>query len=261
MIKTEYNIIAPINLTIALVTDLHEHNPEAVLEIIKEVKPDVIAIAGDTLERHEFGEDLDKGDRSMISRLICRGIHVADRILGTATRRKKDICVEHGYRLLKEAAKIAPVVMSLGNHELYLTEEDREVVKEAGVHLLNNEFVKIGDVLFGGLTSKQMTGEYDLEFLEKFSSFSDYKVLLCHHPEYYDDLKSYDIDLVLSGHCHGGQIRIKNRGVFAPGQGLFPKYHHGIFDRMIVSAGTANTATIPRWGNPCEVVVVNLHQS
>ena len=260
LIKTEYTIIAPVNFTIALVTDLHEYNPEAVLKILKEVKPDVIAIAGDTLERHEYGENLDKCDQSAISRLICSGIHLADKFLKKAEYwKKRDICAENSYRLLQEAADIAPVVMSLGNHELYLTREDRRVMEQAGIHLLDNASVEIKGILFGGLTSKQLTGEFDKEFLEDFSACSSYKVLLSHHPEYYDYLRNFDIDLVLAGHCHGGQIRVKYRGLFAPGQGLFPKYHHGIYDRMIVSAGTANTASIPRWGNPCEVVVVNLN--
>ena len=93
MIKTEYTIIAPVNFTIALVTDLHEYNPEAVLKILKEVKPDVIAIAGDTLERHEYGENLDKCDQSAISRLICSGIHLADKFLKKAEYwKKRDIC-------------------------------------------------------------------------------------------------------------------------------------------------------------------------
>lgn len=259
MHKTEYTIKAPLNLTIALVTDLHEYNPEAVLKILREVNPDVIAVAGDTLERHEYGENLDKGDQSAISRLICLGIHLADKLLKSAEYwKKRDICAENSYRLLREAAGIAPVVMSLGNHELYLTREDRRVMEQAGIHLLDNTSTELKGVLFGGLTSKQITGKFDKAFLENFSSSSSYKVLLCHHPEYYDYLRDFDIDLILSGHCHGGQIRVRERGVFAPGQGLFPKYHHGLYGRMVVSAGTANTASIPRWGNPCEVVVVNL---
>ena len=68
--KTEYEIASPVNRTIALVTDLHEFDSEPVLEILREAKPDVIAVAGDTLERHRRGENLDKGDRSFSSRLI-----------------------------------------------------------------------------------------------------------------------------------------------------------------------------------------------
>ena len=78
MQKTEYEIPSPVNCTIALVTDLHEYDPESVLEILREVKPDVIAVAGDTLERHHRGENLDKGDKSLASRLVCAGIRTAE---------------------------------------------------------------------------------------------------------------------------------------------------------------------------------------
>jgi predicted MPP superfamily phosphohydrolase len=78
--------------------------------------------------------------------------------------------------------------------------------------------------------------------------------------EFYDKyLKDTDIDLILSGHVHGGQMRVLGKGIFSPGQGLFPKYFHGFHDnRLIVSAGTSNTVSLPRWGNPCEVVIINL---
>ena len=65
MIKTEYILHSPVNRTIAFVTDLHEYDPEPVLTILREVQPDVIAVAGDTLERHNRGENLDTGDRSV----------------------------------------------------------------------------------------------------------------------------------------------------------------------------------------------------
>lgn len=266
MLRTEYHIASSeslntqgdsgVSLTIALVADLHERNPETVLEILKDAKPDVIAVAGDTLERYEHGDNLDRGDRSMISQLICTGIHVADQLAGSRQREKRDVKTEYAYRFFREAGRIAPVVMSLGNHELYLTEQDKKVLSDAGVKLLDNDCVKIRDVLFGGIPSRQVTGGFDEEFLERFSSAPQYKVLLCHHPEYYDYLRRFNIDLVLSGHCHGGQIRVRGRGIFAPGQGLFPKYHHGVYDRLVVSAGCSNTASIPRWGNETEVVIV-----
>ena len=99
-------------------------------------------------ERHRWGENLDKGDRSVISRLICLGIRFADGLFETAQRRKKrDIKSENSYRFLREAANIAPVVMSLGNHEMYLKEEDRAVLREAGVSLLDNTSAEICGIL------------------------------------------------------------------------------------------------------------------
>lgn len=275
MIKTEYEISINLNtqgdlsaaltgktaLTIALVTDLHEHEPSEVLKILRNTNPDVIAVAGDTLERHENGENLDKGDGSILSRLICTGIHLADKLAGVRRRQKRDVKAEYAYHFLIEAGRIAPVVMSLGNHELYLTDEDRKVISVSGVKLLDNDAVEINGVLFGGLTSKQLTGEIDEKFLSDFSAYPGCKILLCHHPEYYPQLQSYSIDLILSGHCHGGQIRVCGRGIFAPGQGLLPEYHHGVYGgRLVVSAGCSNTASIPRFGNETEVVIVRIKQ-
>lgn len=259
MQTTEYFLPAPIQRTIALVTDLHEYDPIPVLDILHSTRPDVIAVAGDTLERHHRGENLDKGDKSLSSRFICAGIQAAEWLGGLLYPQRPEVRTEHAYRFFREAGSLAPVVLSRGNHELFLTQEDQDVMAEAGVILLDNECAEIGGILFGGLTSKQVTGELDAGFLERFSAAPGYKVLLCHHPEYYPQLSRYPMDVILCGHCHGGQIRLLGRGIFAPGQGLLPRYHHGVYHgRMVVSAGCANTAPIPRWGNPTEVAIVRL---
>ena len=259
MITTEYSVAGPAHITIAIVADLHEFEPKPVLSRLSEIRPDVIAVPGDLFENHEFGENLDKEDDSLISRLLCRIIHLANRLAGLRWRQKHRCCKQNAYDFLMKASEIAPVVMSLGNHELYLTEEDKAVLKDANVALLNNSTAEIKNVLFGGIPSKQITGKIDTEFLRSFSDLPGYKVLLCHHPEYYDKLRSYPINLFLSGHCHGGQIRICNHGIFSPGQGLLPRYHHGVYDgRLVVSSGCANTASIPRFGNEPEVVVVRV---
>lgn len=261
MLTTEYFHPSPIQRTIALVTDLHEFDPTPVLEILRTVQPDVIAVAGDTLERHHRGENLGKGDRSLSSRLICAGIQTVERLGGMFYLERPAVRTEHAYRFFREAGSLAPVVLSRGNHELFLTPEDREVMAASGVTLLDNAWVEIDGILFGGLTSRQVTGKLDTGFLERFSAAPGYKVLLCHHPEYYPVLSRYPIDLILSGHCHGGQIRLLEQGIFAPGQGLLPRYHHGVYhNRMVVSAGCANTAPIPRWGNPTEVVILHLKE-
>ena len=84
--------------------------------------------------------------------------------------------------------------------------------------------------------------------------------MLCHRPEYYPVLlEQLDIDLILAGHTHGGQIRFFDRGLFSSGQGLFPKYHKGVADnKMVISAGCSNPIAIPRINNPRELVIVNL---
>ena len=73
-------------------------------------------------------------------------------------------------------------------------------------------------------------------------------------------LKNRNIDLVLSGHAHGGQIRIFGQGIFAPGQGVLPKYIKGVYKvgdgQMIVSAGMSNSYLVPRIWNRKEVVYI-----
>lgn len=93
----------------------------------------------------------------------------------------------------------------------------------------------------------------DTEWLR--NSPDGYKILLCHHPEYYPLIAPY-ADLIVAGHTHGAQWRFFGLGVFAPNQGWFPKYSKGKYDKMIVSAGLTNTTWVPRINNPCELVIV-----
>ena len=76
-----------------------------------------------------------------------------------------------------------------------------------------------------------------------------------------EEIESRDIDLIFSGHCHGGQWRVysilhrEERGVFAPGQGLFPPLTSGLHDgRLLISRGLSNTTFIPRINNPTEII-------
>jgi hypothetical protein len=171
----------------------------------------------------------------------------------------------HTYQFFEEASKIAPVYYSFGNHECYLYPKDEKILKENHITLLDNRDVEVEikgqKLLIGGLSTC-----YDLEWLKNYSKKEDgYKILLTHHPEYYEHYikgQCDSFDLILSGHVHGGQWRILGQGILAPGQGFFPKYHHGIYPtargNLIVSAGLANTAKIPRFGNPCEVVCIKI---
>lgn len=84
MITTEYRVdgaAADNCSSVAIVADLHEFEPKPVLSRLAEIRPDVIAVPGDLFENHEFGENLDKEDDSLISRLLCRIIHLANRDL------------------------------------------------------------------------------------------------------------------------------------------------------------------------------------
>ena len=90
-----------------------------------------------------------------------------------------------------------------------------------------------------------------------------FKLLLCHHPEYFAPLvQGLDIDLTLAGHAHGGQVRIPGvlNGLYAPNQGWFPKLAGGAYAQggttLIVSRGLAVRTRLPRIFNRPEVVLV-----
>ncbi len=240
-------------LRIALLADLHDREFGWITDSLKARKPEIICIAGDVVHRVDTNTD----------GLV---IHQTQYVLS----------------FLKACAEIAPTFMSLGNHEWTLCDEDIAVMKETGVTILDNSFVRYKDVVIGGLSSAGVTAykeyrkdkperypewdygdkpdatEPDVLCLDKMCKQNGYKILLCHHPEYRDRyLKNMPIDLVLSGHAHGGQIRLLGRGLFAPGQGVLPRYTSGVQGNMIISKGLANTAeTIPRLFNPKEVVYI-----
>ena len=91
-----------------------------------------------------------------------------------------------------------------------------------------------------------------------------FTILLSHRPEYFNVYQNKNIDLVLSGHAHGGQFRLPlGGGVIAPGQGLFPKYDAGAYTEngttMIVSRGIGNSIIPVRINNPPEIVIIELN--
>lgn len=256
---TEYTIEnAPFDLRIGLVADLHERNGLNVLKALEWEKPDIVCFAGDTFERRYRMEDYAQiGAMPLFQRMLIHGAFWINDRLYTLRGISKDTSPQETYSLL-EGLKV-PTFLSLGNHDPALNDEDREALHRAGIRLLDNTHCTVDwmgqQIRIGGLSSKP-----DTAWLEQYSSLPGYKLLLCHHPEYYPlYLKDKNLDLILSGHVHGGQIRIARQGLFAPGQGFFPQYYHGVYhNKMVVSAGCTDTTALPRWGNPCELVVVQL---
>lgn len=260
MVRTEYTLSGgPSGLTAAVVADLHENDPAEVLTELKQIRPDVVFIVGDTLERRTEEEHLDGIHKmSAFQKAVCWVAWKFDGIFERLNYRRSERSHENAYRFLRGVQELqVPVFLSLGNHDPRLEPEDLAVLEETGVTVLDNRDVTawLGgrEVRTGGLSTN-----VDEVWLEKFCRKPEYKILLCHHPEYYDTyIKGRNCNLILAGHAHGGQIRLFGKGLFSPGQGTWPKYHHGIYDgRLVVSAGCANTATVPRFGNPCEIVVL-----
>lgn len=248
-----------IKIRFAVVSDLHARSYKNVLRALEKISPDAILLPGDIVE------------------------------IAAAYMDKRN---QNGLGFLEEAVKIAPCYYCYGNHEIFyshakfghqktpdksLGEKYAERIKSCGVKIINDEYAEIcsGDgnmsekcrVFVGGLVCGRdkdpalNTQKPDLQFLSDYNKVEGFKILLCHYPHYYNEyLADTSIDLILSGHAHGGQWRIFGRGVYAPHQGIFPKLTSGIHDgRHIISRGAANNVKpIPRFFNPCEVLEIDI---
>ena len=155
---------------------------------------------------------------------------------------------------IEELCKLAPVYCSMGNHDLECmnSEDFKSMVAPAKALIDDSEI----------LDELNIAGWYYLGDHTILSGLIDkdrFNILLSHKPNwYFDYVKQYDFDLVLSGHAHGGQMRLFGIPIIAPDQGLFPKYVKGKFDKLIISTGLSNPVHIPRLFNPKEIVIINL---
>ena len=232
--------------TIVQISDFHNEtfgeNQKKIIDKIEGCNPDMIAITGDFID--------------------CRHPNV-------------DIAME----FISKAVDMAPVYYVPGNHERWVTEEYQELchrMKEMGVHLMMNKAEEImyeeERILCLGIedpdfynvvddVTQKETVKNRIQNLEY--SVDDFTVLLSHRPELFKIYADENVDVVLTGHAHGGQFRLPFiGGIAAPNQGLFPKYDAGMFvehdTHMIVSRGIGNSIIPLRFNNPPEIVVVKL---
>lgn len=224
-------------MTIAIISDIHGRFNNKITENLKQNKPDIIAITGDLVDEK----------KPMNSELLS---------------------------ILSKLTVIAPTYMSLGNHDYVLNDFDIKAIRKIGIRVLDNDWICCGkNIILGGFTSAFVlkcrkygieSNEIvcsDLEWLQQFSELEGYKILLDHHPEnYLLYTKKMDIDLILSGHTHGGQVAIFGYGLYIPKQKLWPRYSGGKYEnRLVVSRGVSNTRIIPRLGNPTELVYLKIN--
>ena len=184
--------------------------------------------------------------------------------------------IDSALNFVKELRKIAPIYYVIGNHETRLKDLDKVIkkLKDAKVIVLDNkvETIKIEDEVINIMgindpnlyNSKKLAKTINKNINNINYDKNNYTILLSHRPEYYDIYVQNKIDLVLTGHAHGGQIRIPFiGGLFAPSQGLFPKYTSGSFTKdkttMIVSRGIGNSLFPFRINNRPDLVVITLN--
>ena len=237
---------------IVQVSDLHNTqigiNNRRLIKSLKKAEPDIIVITGDLIDN-----------------------------------RRTD--VEVALDFTKEAVKIAPCYYITGNHEPLVPEEYealKSAMVEQGVTVLENDsryIEKDGErIRISGLDDpfahsmkeyEHLHSEYSythlylITELEKLGDDDCYTVLLGHRPEYFDYYVDCGAELVLSGHAHGGQIRIPYVGaIYIPYQGFMPKYDEGVFTEenttMIISRGIGNSQIPIRIFNRPEILTIEL---
>lgn len=230
---------------IAQISDLHNcqmgKNNEKLLSMLRAEAPDIIVITGDMIDSRQTDVDI--------------ALHLA-----------------------RELVQIAPCYYVSGNHEARVSEYDslKAGLVELGVTVLENAKVTIESsgekMTLAGVVDPSFKTDYlkgdDTAIMgsiltELLDEEDGYTILLSHRPELFEVYAQHTVDLVFSGHAHGGQFRIPFvGGLIAPNQGLFPKYDAGIYEEgnttMVVSRGIGNSIVPFRINNRPEIVLVEL---
>ena len=235
-------------LKAVFLTDLHSRSygaeNEILINTVRQSEPDYIFLGGDML---------------------------------TDTCEKKDSVL---FALLNSLVQIAPVIYAPGNHEQRVLLEDserrrifHEKLAEAGVRFLQNEKVELNQNIniygldidsshFGKVRPAPLLAEELEEGIGRLDQ-SRYNILMAHSPKFFEVYAEYGADLILSGHYHGGAVRLPLiGGVVSPQFRLFPKYSGGLYTKggsnMFVSTGCGSHKINLRLFNRPEVVVIDI---
>ena len=230
---------------IAQVSDLHNaeigKDNEKLISMLAEAAPDIIVITGDIIDSRNTNVDV-------------------------------------ALDFAEQAVKIAPCYYVTGNHEARVDEYSdlKDGLIELGVTVLEDaktEMVCSGEsIVLVGVTDPSFETDYlfgddetvlNSKLNELISEEDGYVILLSHRPELFDTYVENKVDLIFSGHAHGGQFRIPFiGGVVAPNQGVFPQYDAGIYSEgdtnMVVSRGVGNSIIPFRINNHPEVILIEL---
>lgn len=230
---------------IAQISDLHNaemgEGNSKLLKMLSDAEPDIIVITGDIIDSYHTD-------------------------------------VEVSLQFIEKAVEIAPCYYVTGNHEARLSKEVyldfEEKLESYGVEVLHDEVVSIerddACISLGGIDDSAFASKHRDTYYSNLSNHikelfaeDDFQILLSHRPEKFLEYVESSVDLVFSGHAHGGQFRLPFvGGLVAPNQGLFPEYDAGLFSvagtNMVVSRGIGNSIIPMRINNRPEVVVVEL---
>lgn len=234
---------------IAHVSDLHntEFNDgnTILLQMLSESSPDIIVITGDLIDAQRTN-------------------------------------VEVACSFTEGASEVAPIYYVSGNHEASSSQYEalKDGLEAVGVTVLEDDMTYLdrgGDsIALLGLADPNFAIRGDLfdeipamvntKLKSLLKSEQEYSILLSHRPELFETYVACGVDLVLSGHAHGGQFRLPLvGGLIAPDQGLFPQYEVGLYSdgntNMVVSRGLGNSIIPIRFNNRPEIVLIELNFS
>ncbi|MBE5829511.1 MAG: hypothetical protein E7305_08640 [Butyrivibrio sp.] len=245
------------NYTFVFLTDLHSYvfgkDNEKLIKAIDDIKPDAILSAGDMF---------------------------------TANHRDGKFHPEVAFSLLTRLSRKYPLYISNGNHEEKIKETRaafgnaferyKESLKREGLIYLDNESADFKDDIritglclpttyFKKIVKKEMESDLLDRKIGALSSFEKerFQILIAHNPLYFDEYRKWGADLTVSGHVHGGIIRLPLLGgVISPSIALFPKYDGGMYVKddktMILSRGLGTHTIHVRLFNPGEVSVIKV---
>ena len=228
------------------ISDLHNKEfgskQNKILAKIEKIKPDIIVITGDLID-------------------------------------SKNTNIDIAMELINKVVNIAPIYYVSGNHEVWSGSYDdlKSKLENSGVVVLDNEKIEV----FNDSDSIDIIGLTDTSFIESdwleyggdveiknllntlTEGSTDFRILLSHRPELFDIYSNSNVNLIFSGHAHGGQFRLPFiGGLIAPDQGFFPKLTEGIHTSndtsMIISRGLGNSIIPVRILNRPELIVVTL---
>lgn len=243
LVVSEYTVKAPVDMDLLILSDLHSMDfgvdQRELLDLVDALPFDAILMPGDIFD--------DKVDDTK------------------------------GYEFV-EGIKKYKCYYILGNNEIISGKAELHMKKLAsmGITVLNDgkaiykadeKQVEIWGFRDRHLWRMKDYAAHVARTLASDTDYNDYRIVLSHKPLTKDEFKDLNADLIIAGHAHGGQWRLPpvNNGVFAPNQGIFPKYAGGVYEANgryeVVSRGLARgLKLVPRLNNPPEIVLLHLRK-